>query len=179
MNPSDHAAPVNASPCAIAAPVAKTPGYVPQGIGARRPPGSAYVPVPCWTHITKALLRSSSKKVKASCDALNRRWRMQMSDDNDAYRKQVGVAVLDRPSRSSALLSWKDPTSCNYGYQLWRRSIAKRDGLCAISGHLIKSGDSVYRPRMSPRPANATAMILSSFIENALPDPEEEESDLS
>ena len=160
MNPSDHAASADSSlreSC--------------------RTFSTGYLPVSCWRQITQALLRSSSKKVKASRDAFNRKWRMQMGDHADAYRNHVDVTVLDRPSGTSALLSWKDPTSCNYGYQLWRRSVAKRDGFCAMSGHRIQSGDSVYRPRVSPRPANATAMILASLIESVLRESDEEEPD--
>ena len=123
---------------------------------------------PRWSQIAKSLLRTSSHSEKETREAMNRKWLKRMSEgEDDSYHKRAHVTLLDRPNPTSALMSWKDPTRCNYGYQLWCLSIAKRDGFCSMSGHQIKKGDSVYRPRAFPRPANATAMILASVIEEA------------
>jgi hypothetical protein len=121
----------------------------------------------CWSRIAKSLLCTSSQNEMATREAMNHKWLKRMSEvEDDAYHKRVHVTLLDRPSHTSALVSWKDPTRCSYGYQLWCLSVAKRHGFCSMSGHQIKKGDSVYRPRAFPRPVNATAMILSSIIEN-------------
>lgn len=76
------------------------------------------------------------------------------------------VRLLDRPTATTAILSWSDPTACHYEYQGWRVSKAERYGICALSGLPISKGDEVYRPRAStPRPRNAKAMILRRVLE--------------
>lgn len=80
----------------------------------------------------------------------------------------VVVTVIDRPAPGTATVTWCDATSCRYGDQLWRVSVARKPGVCALSGNLISPGDAVYRPRASrPLPINASAMILASLVEAA------------
>lgn len=76
------------------------------------------------------------------------------------------IKVLDLPTRTTAILSWSDPTSCRYAYQCWCMSRAERFGVCVLSGFPIAKGDEVYQPRASrPRPRNANAMILRRAME--------------
>ena len=80
----------------------------------------------------------------------------------------ANVRVLDRPSKSTAIVSWFDSTVCRYGEQMWRESRAREPGTCALTGNGIRPGDTVYRPRASqPHPLNVNAMILSSCLECA------------
>ena len=77
----------------------------------------------------------------------------------------ISVRVIDRPSESTATIVWRDPTTCCYGDQLWRASVARESGTCAVSGRPINQGDEIYRPRRSRHmPANAVAMILLSVV---------------
>jgi hypothetical protein len=77
------------------------------------------------------------------------------------------IEILDRSTAESAVLSWRDPTGCCYGYQFWRKGIAKRMGICALSGTPIRRGDVIFRPgAASVRPANASAMILAAYIDS-------------
>jgi hypothetical protein len=79
------------------------------------------------------------------------------------------VKVVDRPSATTATIAWSDPTSCCYGDQIWRSSVARREGVCAVSGRQIHPGDAVYKPRTCiPAPANAHAMILSAVVHDAV-----------
>jgi hypothetical protein len=75
------------------------------------------------------------------------------------------IVVLERISASSALVSWRDPTHCNYGFQMWHRATSRKAGKCALSGSEIRRGDSIYQPRTRPPALNAAAMILSEHIE--------------
>ncbi|MFM0726898.1 DUF3331 domain-containing protein [Paraburkholderia strydomiana] len=76
------------------------------------------------------------------------------------------IRVLERNGQTSATLAWSDPTSCCYGEQLWGRRIAKKAGVCALSGQAIKTGDAVYRPRrLKPAPRNGEAMILAAVMQ--------------
>ncbi|MFM0395444.1 DUF3331 domain-containing protein [Paraburkholderia phytofirmans] len=79
---------------------------------------------------------------------------------------KCAIRVLERSGRSSATIAWSDATSCCYGEQMWRRCIARKSGVCALSGQKIARGDAVYRPRRArPAPRNVEAMILASVME--------------
>lgn len=79
----------------------------------------------------------------------------------------VAVSVIDRPTASTATVAWCDPRSCRYGDQVWRASVARQPGTCALSGRSIGRGDAIYRPRACrPSPLNAGAMILAAVVED-------------
>lgn len=76
------------------------------------------------------------------------------------------VRILDRPTPTSAVISWRDPTGSSYGYQIWKMRAAREEGLCAVSGAPINRGDPVFRPLDRGRhPGNASAMILATCID--------------
>ncbi|CAE6816651.1 hypothetical protein R75465_05637 [Paraburkholderia aspalathi] len=80
----------------------------------------------------------------------------------------VRVSLLDRPTTSTATISWRDSTRCCYGDQVWCSSRARTEGVCALSGRAIRPGDAVYKPRpCRPEPRNADAMILTSALDDA------------
>lgn len=81
------------------------------------------------------------------------------------YFSKCVIRVLER-GQTSAIVAWSDATSCCYGEQLWRRNIAKKAGICALSGQAIATGNPVYRPsRVRPPPRNIEAMILATVME--------------
>ena len=59
-------------------------------------------------------------------------------------RFQVQVHVIDRPSKSTATVIWRDPTRCSYGDQVWHASRARVTGVCAMSGRGIQPRDAPY-----------------------------------
>ncbi len=80
----------------------------------------------------------------------------------------VTVSLIDRPSSSTATISWRDSTRCCYGDQIWCASRACTEGVCAMSGRQIRPGDAVFKPRSCRRPPrNAGAMILTSALDDA------------
>jgi hypothetical protein len=82
------------------------------------------------------------------------------------YFSTCAIRVLERNGQTSATVAWSDPTSCCYGEQIWRRCIAKKGGVCALSGQVIATGDAVYRPRrLKPAPRNIEAMILATVMQ--------------
>jgi hypothetical protein len=82
------------------------------------------------------------------------------------YFSKCAIRVLGRNKQTSATVAWSDATSCCYGEQQWRRRIAKKAGVCALSGQAIATGDAVYRPRLvQPAPQNIEAMILATVME--------------
>ena len=69
-----------------------------------------------------------------------------------------------------AAIEWNDPTRGRYAEQRWQRCIARRTGICALSGESIVRGDCVYQPaRKLSKPINSNAMILA----RALPIPDQ------
>ena len=79
---------------------------------------------------------------------------------------KCAIRILERNGQTSATVAWSDATSCCYGEQLWRRCIARKAGVCALSGQAIARGNAVYRPRRGrPAPRNVEAMILATVME--------------
>ncbi|MGT2477276.1 DUF3331 domain-containing protein [Paraburkholderia terrae] len=75
------------------------------------------------------------------------------------------VRVLDKPTPQTLIVSWCDARSGHYGYQTWRAVVARKRGMCVLTGHLIKAGEMVYKPRSEGQPpANGDAMILAESI---------------
>lgn len=77
------------------------------------------------------------------------------------------VRLIDRPTATTAIVAWSDPTSCFYGDQKWCAGIARHQGICAISGRPIRRGDKIFKPYHRPVPANAMAMILAAVLREA------------
>ncbi|HDR9482927.1 TPA: DUF3331 domain-containing protein [Burkholderia aenigmatica] len=75
------------------------------------------------------------------------------------------IDLLDQPTSSTVVLSWRDSTGGHYGYQNWHKGCARRPGLCAASGMPINPGDEIFRPSVrNGRPTNWSAMILAIHI---------------
>jgi Domain of unknown function (DUF3331) len=88
---------------------------------------------------------------------------------HDREPREVCVRVIDRPSASTATIAWRDPTMGCYGDQVWRASVSRSHGVCAVSGLPIVPGDAVYRPRARhPLPLNVTEMILATVVHDAI-----------
>jgi hypothetical protein len=87
-----------------------------------------------------------------------------------ALRVQPGTGsvvakIIERDSPGTITVAWRDPTSCRYGDQVWRASVAKKPGVCALSGQSINQGDAIFEPKTMRTPAlNAGAMILCSVV---------------
>lgn len=108
-------------------------------------------------------MQSAGKGARASDSSAARKHAICDAPTSAAVR----VSVIDRPTSSTATVAWCDPRSCRYGDQVWRASIARQPGTCALSGRSIGRGDAIYRPRACrPSPLNASAMILAAVVED-------------
>ena len=120
-----------------------------------------------WRHITMVLnmLREESDTISSPYH-INRNECREINHRGYSGRNAT-IEILDRPSRSTIVLSWRDPTGCRYGYQTWYKTVARRSGICAMSGASIRRGDMIFRPRLKgQRPANASAMVLAKHIDS-------------
>ena len=94
------------------------------------------------------------------------------SQRTPALRDQSGPGsvvanIIERTSPGTVTVDWYDPTSCRYGDQIWRTSVARKSGVCALSGMRIHAGDAIFVPtsmRRSRPALNAGAMILCSVV---------------
>lgn len=119
-----------------------------------------------WQHITRLLGACGGATDKPAGHVSSRLPSPGGLSSDDRYGLNATIEILDRPSPVSAVLSWRDPTGCTYGYQIWQKGSAKRMGTCALSGTLIKRGDAIFRPRTASGMAlNASAMILAVYID--------------
>ncbi|CAD6560815.1 hypothetical protein LMG28727_07230 [Paraburkholderia kirstenboschensis] len=156
--------------------VSSPPDAAPSVLARGRDPsssGSRYVATPAneyasrWLHITCSLGACGGDHDKgpqpARCSP--RPFRAPALEDD--YGLNATIEILDRLSAVSVILSWRDPTSCNYGYQTWQKRVARRVGVCALSGLPIQRSDVIYRPGPGRRrPSNASAMILAVYIDS-------------
>ena len=116
-----------------------------------------------WEHMLEQIGNSHDSAIAAE--------RMSGQDLNMPYSDALPsrarkIQLVDRPTRTTAILSWSDPTSCHYAYQGWCVSRAESVGVCVLSALPIAKGDEVYKPRASgSRPRNANAMILRRVLE--------------
>ncbi|WP_408516730.1 DUF3331 domain-containing protein [Paraburkholderia madseniana] len=50
--------------------------------------------------------------------------------------QRCAIKVLECHGASVAIIAWMDPTTCCYGEQLWRRCVARKSRICALSGQI-------------------------------------------
>ena len=80
--------------------------------------------------------------------------------------------LVERVGERLLTVSWSDPTACCYPDQPWVIAIARRDGVCALSGATISYGDTIFRPRAAKlMPTNSQAMMLASAVNTLMPPP--------
>lgn len=114
-----------------------------------------------WRHVILMLNVDWNSRGNALSVTTSRRFPAARNEISHAT-----IRILDRPSPTSAVISWRDPTGSSYGYQIWKMRLAHEEGLCAISGIPINKGDVIFRPVDRGRyPGNASAMILATYIE--------------
>ncbi|WP_310630146.1 DUF3331 domain-containing protein [Paraburkholderia sp.] len=76
------------------------------------------------------------------------------------------LAFVEAWSENLISVSWSDPTSGRYAEQPWRLCIARKRGLCALTGADIQRGDKIYRPfTRGVAPINADWAVLASALE--------------
>ncbi|HKT96268.1 MAG TPA: DUF3331 domain-containing protein [Paraburkholderia sp.] len=75
------------------------------------------------------------------------------------------LAVVETWSENLLSVSWSDPTSGRYSEQPWRLCIARKGGVCALTGASIRRGDRVYRPLSRKLMSmNAGWVVLASAL---------------
>ncbi|AYQ42033.1 hypothetical protein CVS37_29630 [Burkholderia lata] len=118
-----------------------------------------------WRHITQSLSAcsdGSSINIQIKDCTVDLRRKITLGDRSKC---RATIDILDQPTPSTAVLSWRDSTGGHYGYQLWHKGCARRPGLCAVSGMPINLGDEIFRPSVrNGRPTNWSAMILAIHI---------------
>jgi hypothetical protein len=120
-----------------------------------------------WAETLRALLRYSSPSQAPVADAVSLCGSKQRELLQSRTEKRSStVTIIEKLSATTLSLSWRDPTACNYGEQVWSEGKARYASRCALSGAAISKGDLIYRPRGrgNAAPANRAAMILASAV---------------
>lgn len=81
----------------------------------------------------------------------------------------VNLHIVEKYSKSTIAVCWRDATSGCYAEQLWRAVIARTGSTCALSGLQIRRGDAVFQPwGRGYKPANSDSMILATAVEETV-----------
>ncbi len=59
-------------------------------------------------------------------------------------------------------MSWADATSGRYGEQTWTLRVARRKGVCSLSGEAFAPGAPVYRLNVRQRGAGKTVRSIAA-----------------
>lgn len=120
-----------------------------------------------WAHVVSGLLASPASRTSVARRGSATRTRSDLRPADDKTYGNCTVTIEERLANSSFTLSWSDPTRCSYREQVWKRAIARKSGICVLSGAAIKRGDAVFRPlaRRYKIPLNSGAMILAVSLE--------------
>jgi hypothetical protein len=117
-----------------------------------------------WLQMLGLLTAVSSHLMAVDADA---RWISTQAERKrqDAMRNAMHVDILERLSPTSVVVGWTDATSGRYGDQIWSLRIARRKGVCALSGEPFLRGDPIYRTNARRRTAaNAEQSISAAAI---------------
>jgi hypothetical protein len=81
-------------------------------------------------------------------------------------RPSLTVRVVERLTHCTVAVSWHDATACCYDDQIWRAGVARKKGVCAMTGESVQVGDAIYRPVNNTRPpVNDGAMMLATCVQ--------------
>ncbi|WP_213767848.1 DUF3331 domain-containing protein [Caballeronia sp. dw_19] len=142
----------------------------PGRVGHRRPAFGGALPAGTdpWVRTLSALLHFAAVpeefREELACLQLKHLSARQPAYDPNA--RSFTVNVLEYLANNLVVVSWHDPTLCNYEEQVWSPALARHSGQCALSGEHISRGDSVYKPRTRGlvQPLNGDAMIRASAL---------------
>jgi len=113
----------------------------------------------------------------AAVNGAEARWASTSADRRrqDSVRNSTRIEILERISPTSIVVALADATSGRYGDQTWTLRIARRKGVCSLSGEPFLPGDPIYRANVRrrnmiiARPAISAAAIARLEAEAASP----------
>ncbi|WP_156992786.1 DUF3331 domain-containing protein [Paraburkholderia oxyphila] len=130
--------------------------------------------VDAWEHTLSLLGGGSASRGKRIDDSCSQSSHTPTSLKQDAVQPtpalRAHLAVVETCSDNLVSVSWSDSTSGRYSEQPWRLCIARKGGVCALTGASIRRGDRVYRPLSRKlMSANAGWVVLASALNSVTP----------
>ncbi|WP_181969791.1 DUF3331 domain-containing protein [Paraburkholderia sp. DHOC27] len=118
-----------------------------------------------WQQIVGYLSQDRACVAEAYADASRKgRRRAALS-----WRDGARVRLVDRLSEHAVSISWGHACSGYDGSQTWRKAIAKKKGVCAMTGERIARGDTIYKLSGSMRGTRRSAEVLSArYVDTVL-----------
>jgi hypothetical protein len=103
-----------------------------------------------WQQVLALLVPVSPLAAVRGAEA---RWASAAADrrHQDSVRSSTRVEILERLSATSIVVALADATSGRYGDQTWTLRIARRKGICSLSGEPFLAGDPIYRANVRRR----------------------------
>lgn len=125
--------------------------------------------VDAWEHTLSLLSGGSASRGKRSQASRPRTGPKQEDAVQATPALREHLAVVETWSENLVSVSWSDPTSGRCSEQPWRLCIARKSGVCALTGASIRRGDRVYRPFSRKLMAmKAGWVVLASALEPAI-----------
>lgn len=118
-----------------------------------------------WQQVLALLAPVSSLSAVRGAEA---RWASASADrqrqrrHQDSVRNFTRVEILERLSPTSIVVALADATSGKFGDQTWTLRVARRKGICSLSGEQILPGDPVYRANVRRRSMAIARQAISA-----------------
>lgn len=80
----------------------------------------------------------------------------------------VKIRVLDRVSSRSISVALAHPCLGYCGWQRWHRALARKSGICVLSGDSVSRGDVIYKLAGSFTPSRADHVMLARHVDVTL-----------
>jgi hypothetical protein len=119
-----------------------------------------------WLHIVTALVpRSTALPLPLTfAKEAEARWvsATSLPEIPDSRTNSASVEVLERLSATTVVICWADATAGRYGEQTWTLRVARRQGVCPLSGEPFAPGAPVYRPNLRQRRVNQKVQPIAA-----------------
>jgi hypothetical protein len=114
-----------------------------------------------WTHIVKMISECPGN--------ISDIWEDGNSPASDCAWPAGGmIRLLGRPSPDCVSLAWGHPCCGRYGDQIWRKVVARRSAVCALSGRPIRKGMRIYKLFQTfGNQRNRNEVLLAQLVDTA------------
>lgn len=91
-----------------------------------------------------------------------------------SWPKEARICILDRLSAQTVSVARSHPCSGYSGFQTWRRALAKRNEVCALSGERVIRGEAIYKlSRCLASSYRSNEVMLARHVDAILDEQEE------
>ncbi|RAR67905.1 uncharacterized protein DUF3331 [Paraburkholderia unamae] len=120
-----------------------------------------------WEHIVAVLSQNGPRRQQASIAEYGRDIRGSF---DPRWPEGVKIQILERLSAQAVSVAWAHPCSGYVGCQTWRRSKARKHGVCSLTGEQVRRGEPIYKISRSVSSAcSVGGMLLARHVDAIFP----------